>query len=53
MIITFGKHKGKDLEDIPDEYLRWLITTNMSETLILEAEKELEYRDNYNLHKYE
>ncbi|MEO2047198.1 MAG: hypothetical protein ABGX16_11570 [Pirellulales bacterium] len=25
MIITFGKHKGKFLEDIPDSYLLWCL----------------------------
>lgn len=23
-IMLFGKHKGKQLEDVPDEYLLWL-----------------------------
>ena len=25
MIITFGKHKGKDIRDVPDDYILWLI----------------------------
>jgi hypothetical protein len=25
MIITFGKHKGKRLDEVPQSYLRWLL----------------------------
>lgn len=27
MILKFGKHKGKDIKDVPTEYLSWVITT--------------------------
>jgi uncharacterized protein (DUF3820 family) len=23
--VTFGKHKGESLEDVPEEYLRWAL----------------------------
>lgn len=26
-IIPFGKHKGKNFRQVPDEYLRWLTKT--------------------------
>lgn len=25
-VITFGKYKGKKLEEVPPEYLQWLLT---------------------------
>lgn len=24
--VPFGKHKGKNIEDIPDKYLSWVVT---------------------------
>jgi len=50
MIIDFGQYKGIDLEDIPTDYLRWVVKQAMDENLLEAAEGELEYRDNYNLH---
>lgn len=36
-ILTFGKHSGKDLKDVPEDYIQWLIDAR---------EKDLkEYRD--------
>ena len=25
LIMPFGKHKGKDIEEVPDDYLLWLL----------------------------
>lgn len=25
-ILTFGKHKGEDIEDVPSAYLQWMLT---------------------------
>lgn len=53
MIIHFGKYQGKDLEQIPSDYLEW-ITNKVSDNdeLVEEAEKELEFRDRWNKHFY-
>lgn len=51
MIMPFGAHIGKDLEDIPSDYLQWIInkvTTN--DELVEEAEKEYEFREKWRTH---
>jgi len=53
--IPFGKtYKGKDIEDVPDSYLRWFIgEDNIRERypdLCKNIKKELEYRDKFDLH---
>jgi hypothetical protein len=53
MIMPFGDYRGKDLEDIPSDYLNWIInkvTTN--DELVEEAEKEYEFRSNWRKHFY-
>ena len=25
-VLTFGKHKGEDIEDVPSEYLQWMLS---------------------------
>lgn len=54
MIITFGKYKGKDLEDIPSDYLKWLITEAKcdDDDLIEAANEEYNFRDNWKTHSY-
>ena len=52
--IPFGKYKGVDIEDVPDNYLIWL----KGETWFMTREpklhenikKELKYRDQFDLH---
>lgn len=39
MQLRFGKHKGQELSEIPETYLRWLYS--VSRTLITEIEYEL------------
>ena len=24
-VLTFGKHRGEDIEDVPSEYLQWMV----------------------------
>lgn len=43
--MTFGKHKGKELEELPSSYLRWIVDEVKDEDLAEEAADELEYRD--------
>lgn len=40
MRLRFGKHKGKQLCDVPESYLIWL--TNASNELVLDIEDELD-----------
>jgi uncharacterized protein (DUF3820 family) len=53
-VVSFGKHKGKPVEDVPDSYLRWLLEREWfcdkfpSQAMVLE--KELDYRDRFDLH---
>lgn len=55
MKVHFGKHRGKDIEEIPSDYLRWLVLKcdNADSDLIEEAEKELSFRDRWKSHFYE
>ena len=39
--MPFGKHKGDDLSDIPINYLRWLLTTNIDLELTADIEDEI------------
>ena len=45
-VMPFGKHKGKDLSDIPLFYVRWLILNVFDDdVLVEECEKEIERRN--------
>mgnify|MGYP002738104879 CR=1 FL=1 len=55
--LTFGKHKGKDIDDVPTDYLEWL-AGNLKEKgrasgrnveVIKEAEAELKYRKKHGI----
>ena len=35
VVLYFGKYKGKKLNEIPKEYLEWLLTTNIKSRLRL------------------
>lgn len=40
--IRFGKHRGKPIDEIPEDYLEWLI--NSSQATIDQCQRELERR---------
>ena len=49
--IPFGKHKGKTLEEIPSDYLKWMFEAPISnEDLALEAENEYAFREKNGAH---
>lgn len=55
MKIRFGKHKGKDIEDLPSDYIRWLIdnydpNNEFEENFIDACYREFEFRDRFNSH---
>lgn len=47
MVIPFGKHKGKPVEDVPSDYIRWLLENGerLSTALIIELENQLTLRE--------
>jgi hypothetical protein len=51
---TFGKYKGKDIEDVPDSYLEWFVGEHdivaKNPLLCANIKKELGYREKFNLH---
>jgi hypothetical protein len=51
MRLTFGKYEGKQLSEVPEAYLVWLLEHNRKEVarlsaLVKEIEQELEFREN-------
>lgn len=51
--MPFGKHKGKDLEDVPSSYLRWLageVNQQQHAELLKAAEAELKFRTKFDGH---
>lgn len=47
MKITFGKHAGTEVEDLPDDYLRWAVDQLKDaehHDLIVEMEQEIVFR---------
>ena len=53
-IIFFGKYKGKDIEDVPSSYLKYLLESDWFDKkypdLVKEMDKELKYRNDWNKH---
>lgn len=55
--LTFGRHKGKDIEDVPSDYLEWLagnlkeqgMASGRNIEVIKEAEVELKYRKKHGI----
>lgn len=51
--IPFGKFKGKDMEDVPNSYLEWIIGEDWFKekypVLGANIKKELEYRERFDL----
>lgn len=52
--IPFGKHKGRDIEDIPTSYLEWVICESWFEEkyplLVEEIDDEIKYRATWDKH---
>jgi hypothetical protein len=44
MIMPFGKYRGLDLADLPNEYLEWLRTRDLREPLQSAVEDEIRMR---------
>jgi hypothetical protein len=53
MKMHWGKHKGKDIEDIPSDYLRWLSENCDNENIAIEADEEWDFREKTNSHVFE
>jgi len=52
LVMTFGKHKNKRIDEVPSGYLRWMAENldDRKANFIEAAEAELKYRDNFNCH---
>lgn len=50
MTIPFGKHKGKDIEDIPSGYLKWLAENCEDDEIATAADQEYSFRTDHNTH---
>jgi len=46
-----GKHKGKDIEDLPSSYLKWLAGEYDDEDICEAADKEYRWRTDHNAHR--
>lgn len=44
MIMPYGKHKGTDIEDLPDGYLKWLAENCDHENICVAADEEYRFR---------
>lgn len=55
--LPFGKFKGREIEETPSGYLKWLVLQDWFEEqyteLLKEAEEELAFRDIWCKHFYE
>jgi hypothetical protein len=47
MEMPFGKYRGRELPDVPDSYLYWLMTIDLREPLRLAVERELDRREGH------
>jgi uncharacterized protein (DUF3820 family) len=56
VILHFGKFKGMDIEDVPSDYLNYLLESDWFEkqylSLIDPIEKEMKFRSTFNTHFY-
>jgi len=51
--MPWGKFKGKEMEDIPSGYLRWLAENCKDEKVCCAADEEYQWREKYNEHFWE
>ncbi len=51
---NFGKFRNKDIEDVPDSYLVWLLETDWFDkkfpALVKPIDEELKYRNKFDKH---
>ena len=52
MKMPFGKFKGKDIEDLPSDYLKWVAGNVDDEDICCAADEEYRYRTDMNEHFY-
>jgi len=52
LILSFGKYKNADLEDVPSNYLKWLINNHDDDWVVEAAEAEFKYRSDHGSHFY-
>lgn len=53
LVLSFGKHEGKKMNECPSSYLRWLVDKldeKKFQPVILAAEAEIGYRDKHDVH---
>jgi uncharacterized protein (DUF3820 family) len=51
MIMPFGKYEDKDLEDIPSDYLKWIIDkVKNDDNLVEAADEEYTFREKWKTH---
>ena len=51
MIINFGKYKGREVEELPSQYLEWFLDTIENKPRLYEAiEEEYNFREKTNTH---
>jgi hypothetical protein len=50
MIMPWGKHTGKEIEDLPSSYLKWLAEYSDDDDICEEAYIEYHWRSGHNAH---
>ena len=48
--MPWGDFKGKEIEDIPSRYLKWLAENCKDDTIATAADKEWAYREKFDRH---
>jgi len=48
-----GKHKGKEIYDLPSGYLKWLSENYDDDEIAAEADQEYKFREQFNTHIWE
>lgn len=51
VVVPFGKHAGKTMEEIPSDYLLWLAENARDDSIATAADQEWQWREKYNAHK--
>lgn len=50
MVWRIGKYSGREIEDVPSSYLKWVVENLEGEELLEAAEEELRCRDDHASH---